>query len=152
MNGLANARIGAASANVAGHGFVDVFVGRGRVLGQQNCRAHDLTGLTIAALGNVNFDPGLLQGMTQVGSESFNRRDLFAGSISNSLYTRANRFSVEMYRTRAAEGHAAAVFGSGQSQRFPEHPEERRVRIDVDVELFAVNFEINHGRTVNRNS
>ncbi len=68
------------------------------------------------------------------------------------LYTRTNGFSVEMYRARAAEGHTAAIFGSGQSQRFPEHSEQRRVRIDVDVELLAVNFEINHGRIVNRKS
>src|SRR5688572_1623862 len=57
MNRLAHARIRSAAAEVAGHRAVDIGVRRFRVLLQQRCRRHDLTGLTVPALGHVHFDP-----------------------------------------------------------------------------------------------
>jgi len=67
MNRAANARVGAATANVAGHGFVNILIGRRGIFSKQHGGAHDLAGLAIAALGDVNFDPRLLQRMRVIG-------------------------------------------------------------------------------------
>ena len=60
VDGAADAHIGAAAADIACHGRVDVgSVGLGRSL-QERGRRHDLAGLAIAALRHVLGDPGLL--------------------------------------------------------------------------------------------
>src|SRR5438067_353630 len=56
---FADALIGAAAADV-GHRFVDVLVGRPRLLLQERRRRHDLAGLAVAALRHVDRGPGLL--------------------------------------------------------------------------------------------
>ena len=53
VNGGADARVGGAAADVAGHGGVDVGVRRPGRLRQQRDRRHDLAGLTVAALRHV---------------------------------------------------------------------------------------------------
>ena len=60
MNRLANSRIRATATDIPGHRFINVRVRRLRILRQQDCRAHDLSRLAIAALRHVNFDPGFL--------------------------------------------------------------------------------------------
>ena len=60
FDGFANAHIGAAAADVAGHCRVDV-----RVVGtwcrrQQRRCGHDLPGLAIAALNDFKVEPGFL--------------------------------------------------------------------------------------------
>src|SRR5258708_25152965 len=70
VDGFADALVGAAAADVAAHGIVDVGVGGvGLLRKQRNC-GHDLAGLTVTALRNVFFHPGLLDGMAAVGRES----------------------------------------------------------------------------------
>src|SRR5262245_65344983 len=51
--------IGAAPADV-GHRIVDVFVGGLRLLRQERCRRHDLSGLAVPALRHVDGRPRLL--------------------------------------------------------------------------------------------
>ena len=60
VDGGANAVIGAAAADVAVHGEVDVAVRRLRHLGEEGDRRHDLARLAVAALGNLERDPGRL--------------------------------------------------------------------------------------------
>jgi hypothetical protein len=52
-----------------------------------------------------------------------------------------------MDRAGAALRDAAAIFGSGQSDVFPDDPEQRCVGLDVDIESFAVYFEVCHRRS-----
>src|SRR5688572_26306774 len=59
-NGRTDALVGAAPADVAGHGGVDIRVAGTRLLGQQCAGGHDLAGLAIPALRYVELDPGLL--------------------------------------------------------------------------------------------
>src|SRR5215472_4122249 len=66
MDGLANALISAATANVAAHGIVNVRVGGVGLLGEKRNRGHDLPGLAIAALRNVFLHPGFLDRMEVV--------------------------------------------------------------------------------------
>jgi len=63
----ANLRVGSAAANVATHGFVDIGISGVGGFGEQRGCSHNLPGLTIAALRNILFDPGLLHGMAAVG-------------------------------------------------------------------------------------
>ena len=70
MDGHADARVGAATTEIALHdavdGDVDVCVHRIRSTRQQRGRAHQLAGLTVSALRHVEVDPGLLQCMQLV--------------------------------------------------------------------------------------
>src|SRR4029077_3602334 len=70
VNRAADARVGPAAAYIPGHRFIDVFVRRVGFLAQQHRRAHDLPGLAIAALRNIQLDPGALQRVAQVGRNS----------------------------------------------------------------------------------
>ena len=60
LDGRADALIGAAAADVAGHRRVDLGVGRMRLLGEERRRLHDLPDLAVAALGDVGRDPRAL--------------------------------------------------------------------------------------------
>src|SRR5438094_7380816 len=70
--------IGAATADVR-HRVVDLLVGRLRLLPQQRRRGHDLTGLAIAALRDVERRPRLLHRMRARGRQSLDRHDLVGG-------------------------------------------------------------------------
>src|SRR5688572_23664807 len=65
----------AAAADVAGHRGVDVRVRRPRLLLEQRGGRHDLAGLAVAALRDVELDPRLLDGMAAIRREAFDRRD-----------------------------------------------------------------------------
>src|ERR1700738_5122592 len=60
LDGLADTRIGAAATNVPRHRLVDIGVGGRRYLGEQGRGGHDLAGLTVAALYDLEVEPGLL--------------------------------------------------------------------------------------------
>src|SRR5690606_26031381 len=61
LDGLADARVGTAAADVAAHCLVDVLVGRVRVAVQQRLRREDLARLAVTALRRASLDPRLLQ-------------------------------------------------------------------------------------------
>src|SRR6266478_6651943 len=85
--------------------------------------------------------------MTEVSRETFDGRDLFAGGIGDPLDARTDRFAIKMDCARAALRHAAAILGPGQRERFPQNPEQRRPRINVNVHRLAVNLQSNHADT-----
>jgi hypothetical protein len=45
-------------------------------------------------------------------------------------------------RAGAALGDAAAIFGAGQPDVFPDRPKQRRVRLDVDIDCLSVDAEL----------
>ena len=67
LDGPYDSRIGAAATDVGAHVLDNFVARRRRVFGQQCGGAHDLAGLAVATLRNVNFDPGLLQRMRVIG-------------------------------------------------------------------------------------
>ena len=83
MDGFANLLVGAAAADVAAHGFIDVGIGGVRLFRQQRRSRHDLPGLAVAALRNVDFDPRLLNRMTAVGGKAFDSGHRFSGNDRN---------------------------------------------------------------------
>ena len=58
VDGGTDAHVGGAAADVAVHGAVDVRVTRLWILADERHRAHDLAGLTVAALDDVELSPG----------------------------------------------------------------------------------------------
>lgn len=70
MNAGPDAKVGAAAAKVAGHGVVDIFVRRLRIIGKEGGSSHELAGLAVTALGYIKFTPSFLQGMCAVGRET----------------------------------------------------------------------------------
>src|SRR5882672_4982923 len=75
VHGGADALVGATAADV-GHGLVDVRVGRLRFLGEERGRGHDLAGLAVAALRDVDLRPGLLHRVRAVARQAFDGDDL----------------------------------------------------------------------------
>src|SRR5689334_12969832 len=63
VNRFANPLIGAAAADVSGHGGVDLRIGGFRGLGEQRRCGHDLSRLAVAALRYVHIDPSALHGV-----------------------------------------------------------------------------------------
>jgi hypothetical protein len=66
LDGGPDAEVRPATAQVSAHRFVDVMVGRVRVVVQQRHCLHDLASLAVTALGHVVVDPGLLNGVKLV--------------------------------------------------------------------------------------
>src|SRR6476619_2530756 len=75
MDRLPDALIGAAPTDV-GHGGVDVGIGGLGLALQQGGGGHDLAGLAVAALRNLQLQPGLLHGATAGVGETFDSDDL----------------------------------------------------------------------------
>src|SRR5262245_54575398 len=71
----ANPIVGAATADVARHGLIDVLVRRILLRGDERRGAHDLSGLTIAALRHALGDPRPLDGVRGVRRQTLDRRD-----------------------------------------------------------------------------
>src|SRR4029077_12684184 len=80
LDGLADAGIRAAAADVAREGVCEVGVRGRRDLREQRRGRHDLAGLTVAALNDLEIQPGLLHGLTDRGlSDRLDRRDRMPG-------------------------------------------------------------------------
>jgi hypothetical protein len=110
MDGAANAGVSSTAADVAGHGFVDIFVGGLGVLLEEHGGAHDLSGLAITALWDVDFNPGALQGMSEIVRKAFDRGDVLSGNARERSNAGTNGVSIEMDGTGSAERHAATKF------------------------------------------
>ena len=135
---------GAATADV-GDLAVDVGVGRLRLVLEQFGDRHDHAALAIAALRHVIVDPGLLYFMQHaVLGEALDGDDLLADRGARRERARARRHAVDVHGAGAALRDAAAVLGAGQADVLPDRPEQRRVGIDVDVVIFAIDIEANH--------
>src|SRR5436190_1567719 len=119
---LAHLLEGAAAADIR-DGFVDVLVGRFRLLLEKGCHRHDHAALTVAALRNVIGDPGLLHFVQSAGGrEPLNRGDLFANSFADYDAAGAHRDAIDMDGAGAALCNAATVFCTGQADIFPDSP------------------------------
>ena len=71
VDGVAYEEVSGATAEIAGHGFVDIGVGGVRFLSKQGGCGHDLSGLAVAALRNLFSDPGILDRMWTVCCKAF---------------------------------------------------------------------------------
>src|SRR6266576_371308 len=86
-----------AATGKIGDGFVDVLVGRLRLLLDQRCHRHDHAGLAVSALRNVVVDPGFLH-LVQcaIGGQPLNGGDLLATDFADLYAARAHRHAINM--------------------------------------------------------
>ena len=113
MNRFADALIGATPADIAAHGVVNIGVGRTGLLGEQRHRGHDLSGLTIAALGNVFGHPGDLHRVSAVGGQTFDGGDLLARDGGDRSDATARGLAIDMHGASAAKSHTATELCAG---------------------------------------
>jgi hypothetical protein len=124
MNGLANARVATAPANVPSHGGVDLFAcGSGGLL-EQRRGGHHLTRLAITALHDVDREPRLLEASADVGvTEMFDRHHLGRTDLPHSRLARSARDAIDVDGAGPAEPATAPELRSDQPEFVPEHPQ-----------------------------
>src|SRR5262249_49413358 len=74
--------------------------------------------------------------------------DLLARGAADRGHTRPHRLAVEVERAGAAQRHAAAELGTGETERFPDNPEQRGVWIDIDGVISAVDSQLDSHRNL----
>src|SRR4029079_18308744 len=127
---------------------IDVGVGRLRLVLEQFRDRHDHAALAVTVLRHFTVEPGLLHlGQHAVLGKALDGDDLLADSGARRERARAGGDAVDVDGAGAALRDAAAILGAGQADILPDRPEQRRVGIDVDVLIFAIDIEANHSRT-----
>src|SRR6266850_940501 len=138
----ADALVRAAAADVARHRGVDVGVGWLRRRREQRRGGHDLSRLAVAALHDFEVEPRLLQRFAL--RRLVDRLDGRDGAIADAAYgsdAGSARHAVDVHGAGAAQGDAAAELGARHAEHVAQHPEKRRVRVDVGVARGAVDFD-----------
>ena len=82
--------------------------------------------------------------MLAVGRQAFDGGDVLAGGIADRQAAGAYGLAVDMHGAGAAHRNAAAEFGAGQSQFVADDPEQRRLRLDVELMRLAVDGDGDH--------
>ena len=146
MHCVFDALVTAAAADVAGHRFNYLIVGRFWILYQQRGRLHDLADLAITALRDVELSPSLLNRMIAGRVKAFDGGDLAAVHVGNRGDAGACRFLADDDGTRAAQRHAAAILGPGQAHLITEKPKQRKIWVAIPVLFLAINLQLDHDR------
>ena len=144
MNRGADALVRPATADIARHGLVNISVGWRGIVSQQRGGRHQLSRLAIAALGHLQFQPGLLHGVITVLGKVFDSGNFFIAYTTRREHAGAHGFAVKVDGAGAALGYSATELGAGQADLVPQHPQQRRVRFDVNLILPVINVEFNH--------
>ncbi len=122
VDGGSDAMIGAAAADVASHSKVDVVIARLRNHAEQTHGRHDLPRLAVAALGHVERHPGGAHGVRLLAAGALDGRDLDAFQRADGRHTRAARLAIDVHRTGAALGDAAAELRACQALNVTQKP------------------------------
>src|SRR5437764_14443464 len=131
MNRLANPLVGSAAAQVAIHRLGNLLIAWMGRLRQQRCCRHDLSSLAIATLRNLFGNPGLLQDMQAVGSQSFNGGNAFPSDLRDRSGARPYGRALHVYRARSAKAGTTAEFRSCEFQCVAQHPKQWGFRRDT---------------------
>src|SRR5690606_14514844 len=73
---------------------------------------------------------------------AFDGGDIRVAHRANGGDAGAHGGAVHVHRARSALGDAAAEFGTGHFQLVADHPEERGVRLHIDVLYLSVDFDL----------
>src|ERR1700722_8688765 len=125
LDGRADAHIGAAAADVSGHGGVDFTVCGIRGLGKQRRRRHDLPRLAVAALDDIHVEPSfldLLAGGSRADPLDGGNRLVADGTHREDA--RTDRLSVQVDGAGTALSDAAAELSAHQPDHVPKDPEQ----------------------------
>src|SRR5271165_2398866 len=142
---LAYAHVGAAAADISRHGRIDIGIFRVRGAVEQGGCRHDLSGLAVAALDDLQVQPRLLYfGTGRGGAYAFDGGDCALSDRPHAQQTGAHRCAVHMHGAGAAQRHAASELGAGKSQNIAQYPQQRHVGRRIDIFRFAVDPQTNH--------
>src|SRR5262245_19751415 len=110
---------------------------------RKECRGrHDLARLTVTALRYLAIDPGVLDpGARRSRTNPLDRRDRRAADAVDRSDARPCGRAIDMDRAGPAPRHAAAELRSGHAEHVPQYPQQRRVAVDIDAQLAAVNLD-----------
>src|SRR5262249_57985063 len=78
--------------------------------------------------------------------------DLLMSDGAHRQRARAHRRTVDVHRASTALGNPAAIFRAHQTERIPQHPEQGRVGIDIDVVGSPVDGKTRHPLPLDRTS
>src|SRR2546428_8792121 len=146
LDGLADARISAAATNVPRHRLVDIGVSGRRDLRQQRGGGHDLAGLTVAALDDLEIEPGLLDLLAgRRSADGLDGGDRMSDRSAHRHHAGSPRHAVQVHGAGAAQCDAAAELGAVHPKQVAQGPEEGHVRVRVDLVRLAVDFQSDHG-------
>jgi hypothetical protein len=101
-------------------------------------------------LRDILGEPGLLHRVLAVGRQAFDGGDGLAGDVADLDAAGAHGFAVHMHGAGAALRDAAAEFGAGQSDLIANDPEQRRLRLDVELMRVAVDGDGDHEMSLPR--
>src|SRR5512132_2392742 len=142
LDRFADADIGPTAANVAGHGIVDLGIARVRIARQQSRRRHDVPGLTIPALDNLEIEPCLLNlPASRRIADGLDGGDRRGAHAIDGRGTGTGGDAVHMDGAGAAERHPAAELRAGHAEHVAQHPQERGVTVDIDGPSEAVDLD-----------
>src|SRR5271169_1177735 len=144
LDGGGDALVAATATDVAAHGIVDLGLGRVLRRRQQRGGLHDLAGLAIAALRNIQGAPGLLHRMIAVTIEALDRCHRATTDIADGGDAGSGGLAVDMHGTGAAKRYAATVFRPRETQFVTQIPQQRHRRVTVERLLLTIDAYLDH--------
>ncbi len=145
VNRTADPLISSTTTDVTRHCGIDIRVRRLRIPGKQRRRRHDLSRLAIAALGHLFGNPCSLQRVIRCGRKPLDGGHFLSSDIRYGNAAGTHRRSIDVDRAGTALLQPASEFRSSQTDRVANDPQQGCVRTDIDVVLFAIDRQGNHG-------
>src|SRR5712671_2985729 len=129
LDGLADPRIRAAAADVPRHRLIDIGI-RGRwYLREQRSGGHDLSGLAVAALHDLQIEPGLLHLLAfRRLADGLDGGDRMPDGSAHRHHASPPRASVEVHGAGAAERDATAELGAVHAEQGAQDPQAAHIR------------------------
>jgi hypothetical protein len=147
MDGVFDALVTAAAADITRHRFAYLIVSWFCVVHEERGGLHNLAGLAIAALRDIYLAPGLLNGVITRWMKAFDRRDLPVDHVGNRSDAGAYGVLTDNNGACATESLAATKLRARQSDFITEKPEQRKIRVAVPISFLAVNLHLDHDRS-----
>src|SRR5438552_9977240 len=129
--------IGSASAGIS-HLSIDVGVRGLWLLFEQRHCCQDLPRLAVATLRDIKLFPGELDRVRPIGRQPFDSGDLPADGPTGLQEAGPHRHAIDQDGAGATLADAATVLCAGETDRIPEHPQQRRFRFRVHGILDAI--------------
>src|SRR4051812_10961102 len=132
-----------AAADISRHRRVDLLERGAWSVREQGSRGHDLPGLAVATLHDIDLQPGLLQSGTHgCFTNVLDGGDSGIAQTSHRRLARALGGAVHMDRAGSAKSRATSVLGSHETELIAQHPQQRHfgrrlklVYLSIDMQL-----------------
>jgi len=148
MNGPANTVVGAAAADVARQGVIDLGVARVPIRGEKDRGCDDLTRLAVTALRNLFHQPGLLHWMASIVRQSLDRCYLLACRARKQYLARSDGIAFQDHSAGATLPDAASILCASKIKMIAEDPEQRCSWIGVNNPLLPIYCQRGFGHYV----